>query len=119
MKSKKGHKGETKTAVNVPALINQTLLTDIRDLILSARRQVAQAVNAELTMLYWEIGRRIRQDILPHMGELTPLADTMSEEKNSPSSSASLTGFTTADILCATKWRRWTVLRWSKSTGMY
>ena len=31
--------------------------------------------------LHWEIGRRIRQDILPHMGELTPLADTMSEEK--------------------------------------
>ncbi len=44
--------------------MNQTLLTDIRSLILSARRQVAQAVNAGLTMLYWEIGRRIRQDIL-------------------------------------------------------
>lgn len=44
--------------------MNKSLLTDIRDLILSARRQVAQAVNAELTMLYWEIGRRIREDIL-------------------------------------------------------
>ena len=81
MKSKKGHKGETKTAAKVPILMNQSLLTDIRDLILSVRRQVAQAVNAGLTMLYWEIGRRIRQDILPHMGELTPLANTMSEEK--------------------------------------
>ena len=26
--------------------------------------QMAQAVNAGLTMLYWEIGRRVRQDIL-------------------------------------------------------
>jgi hypothetical protein len=64
MKSEKGHKGETKTAVKVPALMYQTLLTNIRDLILSARRQVAQAIIARLTMLYWEIGWRIRQDIL-------------------------------------------------------
>ena len=64
MKPKKGHKGKTNTAVKVPAPMNQSLLTDIRDLILSARRQVAQAVNAGLTMLNWEIGRRIRQDIL-------------------------------------------------------
>ena len=64
MKSKKSNKGKTNTAVKVPALKDQTLLPDIRDLILSARRQVAQTVNAELTMLYWEIGRRIRQGIL-------------------------------------------------------
>jgi len=32
--------------------------------LLSARRQVAQAVNAGLNRLYWEIGRLIRQDIL-------------------------------------------------------
>jgi hypothetical protein len=64
MKSKKSNKGKTNTAVKVPALKDQTLLPDIRDLILSARRQVAQAINAELTMLYWEIGRRIHQDIL-------------------------------------------------------
>ena len=44
--------------------MDQTLLTDIRDLILSTRCQVAQAVNAGLTMLYWEIGRRVHQDIL-------------------------------------------------------
>ena len=29
-----------------------------------ARRHVAQAINAGLTILYWEIGPRIRQDIL-------------------------------------------------------
>jgi len=64
MKSKKNNKGKTNSAVKLPALKDQTLLPDIRDLILSARCQVAQAINAELTMLYWEIGRRIRQDIL-------------------------------------------------------
>lgn len=64
MKLKKVHKGKTNTAVKVPVPMNQSLLTGIRDLILSARRQVAQAVNAGFTMLYWEIGRRIRQDIL-------------------------------------------------------
>src|SRR5438552_4044680 len=40
------------------------LLTDVRELILSAREQVAQTVNAGLTMLYWHIGRRIRQEVL-------------------------------------------------------
>lgn len=44
--------------------MNQTLLVDIRHLIVSARHQVAQAINAEITMLYWEIGQRVRLDIL-------------------------------------------------------
>ena len=63
----KSQKEKSETAGKVSALMNQTLLTDIRSLIFSARHQVAQAaqaVNAGLTMLYWEIGRRIRQDIL-------------------------------------------------------
>ena len=60
----KSQKEKSETAGKVSALMNQTLLTDIRSLIFSARQQVAQAVNAGLTMLYWEIGRRIRQDIL-------------------------------------------------------
>jgi predicted nuclease of restriction endonuclease-like (RecB) superfamily len=41
----------------------QRLVGDIRGLIESARGQVARTVNAGLVMLYWEIGRRIRQDI--------------------------------------------------------
>lgn len=45
----------------------QPLLADVRALILSTRKQVAQTVNAGLTMLYWHIGRRIRQDILKEM----------------------------------------------------
>jgi hypothetical protein len=60
----KSQKGKSETAGKVSALMDQTLLSDIRSLIFSARRQVAQAVNAGLTMLYWEIGRRIRQDVL-------------------------------------------------------
>lgn len=42
----------------------KVLLTEVRELILSARQSVAQTVNSTLTMLYWEIGRRIRQDVL-------------------------------------------------------
>ena len=38
--------------------------SDVRELILAARESVAQTVNAGLTMLYWQIGARIRQDIL-------------------------------------------------------
>lgn len=41
-----------------------TLIAEVRHLIDSARQRVAVAVNAELTLLYWHIGRRIHQDIL-------------------------------------------------------
>ncbi len=40
------------------------LLLDVRELILAAREGVARAVNAALIALYWEIGTRIRRDIL-------------------------------------------------------
>jgi predicted nuclease of restriction endonuclease-like (RecB) superfamily len=43
---------------------HKALLADIRGLILSAREGVARTVNAGLTLLYWEIGDRIRKDIL-------------------------------------------------------
>ena len=42
----------------------KSLLADVRGLILAARGQVAQVVNAGMTMLFWQIGQRIRQDIL-------------------------------------------------------
>jgi predicted nuclease of restriction endonuclease-like (RecB) superfamily len=41
-----------------------SLAGDIGQLIESARQQVAHAANAALTTLYWQIGTRIRQDIL-------------------------------------------------------
>jgi hypothetical protein len=40
------------------------LLTDLRQLIVEARQDVARQVNSALVMLYWRIGQRIRQDIL-------------------------------------------------------
>lgn len=42
----------------------KSLLSDVRELILAARTQTAQAVNASLTLLYWQIGRRIRTGVL-------------------------------------------------------
>ena len=40
------------------------LITDIRDLILPARQRAAVAVNAELSLLYWQIGLRINTQVL-------------------------------------------------------
>jgi predicted nuclease of restriction endonuclease-like (RecB) superfamily len=46
------------------AASTQTLLDDLRELITIARQDVARTVNSALVMLYWNVGRRIRQDIL-------------------------------------------------------
>jgi hypothetical protein len=40
------------------------LFSDIRAFIQTARQNVAVTVNSGLTILYWQIGSRIRQDIL-------------------------------------------------------
>ncbi|MFA7582827.1 MAG: PDDEXK nuclease domain-containing protein, partial [Proteiniphilum sp.] len=45
-------------------LHNRGLLSEIKSLIDESRQRVASAVNAELTALYWNIGKRIRTDIL-------------------------------------------------------
>jgi hypothetical protein len=47
-------------AVGVPP----ALLADLRELIESARSVVAQAVNSALVLLYWQVGQRIRTDVL-------------------------------------------------------
>ena len=44
--------------------ISGDLIGDIRRLIETARHNVAITVNASLTILYWQIGNRIRQNIL-------------------------------------------------------
>ena len=44
--------------------ISSDLIGNIRSLIETARQNVAITVNAGLTVLYWQIGSRIRQDIL-------------------------------------------------------
>ena len=40
------------------------MLAEVRGLILSAREGIARTINAGLTLLYWEIGNRIRKDVL-------------------------------------------------------
>ncbi len=45
-------------------LIERSLLSDVSRMIEEARSAVAVTVNAGLTILYWQIGARIREDIL-------------------------------------------------------
>src|SRR2546422_6809730 len=40
------------------------LLRDLREMIASARQEVARTVNSALVLLHWSIGQRIREDIL-------------------------------------------------------
>ncbi|CBK41625.1 conserved protein of unknown function, DUF1016 [Nitrospira defluvii] len=42
----------------------KTLLAEVRQFVLEARRQTARLVDAGLTLLYWQIGDRIRREIL-------------------------------------------------------
>ena len=53
-----------KASVPIIASAGNTVIADIRVLIESARVRAATAVNAELTMLYWQVGERIRREIL-------------------------------------------------------
>ncbi len=43
---------------------SNTLFQDLRALILEARQDVARQVNSVLVLLYWRVGKRIREDIL-------------------------------------------------------
>jgi len=53
------------TSAVAPATPNPAaLVTDLRELILSARQTVARGVNAALVLLHWQIGQRIRKDVL-------------------------------------------------------
>lgn len=53
-----------RASVPPKSLVPKPLLKDLRGLIESARERVATQVNAEITLLYWRIGERIRKDIL-------------------------------------------------------
>jgi predicted nuclease of restriction endonuclease-like (RecB) superfamily len=59
--SKVPAKGRAKAADTAPAI---DLVDDIRRLIAEARTAAATAVNASLTLLYWRVGQRIRQEVL-------------------------------------------------------
>lgn len=44
--------------------LRSPLLGEVREMILQARQQVATTVNAGLTLLYWQVGDRIRREVL-------------------------------------------------------
>ena len=56
-------KGAKKSAAVVVG-DDTALLGDVRSLIEASRQRVATTVNTELALLYWQIGTRIRQDVL-------------------------------------------------------
>ncbi len=43
---------------------NEALFASVRQLIEQSRQQVAVTVNAAMSILYWQIGKRINQEIL-------------------------------------------------------
>ena len=45
-------------------LIDTALFAEVKTLIQSAKQQAAVSVNAELTMLYWQVGKRIADEVL-------------------------------------------------------
>jgi predicted nuclease of restriction endonuclease-like (RecB) superfamily len=45
-------------------MTNAVLIGEVRDLIDQARQHVAQTANSTLTMLYWQVGERIRREVL-------------------------------------------------------
>ena len=45
-------------------IINNSLFNQIKNLIEQTKNNVAIVVNSSLTMMYWEIGNKINQDIL-------------------------------------------------------
>jgi hypothetical protein len=44
--------------------VSNVLLKDLRKLIDSARQSVAVTVNSTMTILYWQVGKRIKVEIL-------------------------------------------------------
>lgn len=55
---------ELQTPTLNPGAAPRTLLTDVRELIVSTRQTVARGVNAALVLVYWKVGERIRRDVL-------------------------------------------------------
>lgn len=45
-------------------IANQQLINELKDLIESTKIKIAGSVNAALTLMYWEVGKKINDDIL-------------------------------------------------------
>ena len=64
MKEKSAFVGEMeKSGENEIAIASEELVSSIRPLIEQAKAHVAQSVNSELVLLYWQIGKRISDDL--------------------------------------------------------
>ena len=55
-----------KNQITTNYITNTTLVSDIRYIIDQAKTKVAKTINSEMTILYWHIGKRIREEILAH-----------------------------------------------------
>ena len=64
VQKKKARASRAVKAPAQPSLTGAGLLPELRNLIAASRLSVARGVNSALVQLYWQIGYRIRQDIL-------------------------------------------------------
>jgi len=64
MSAKKPMPKKLVPANTAPPAVPMTLLRDVRALIEQARSATARAVNSALVLLYWQIGSRIRTEVL-------------------------------------------------------
>lgn len=64
MAKKKSTGKHSLTKNDSPGLIPDGLVDELRELIVQTRSNVAQTVNTALVNLYWEIGTRIRSEVL-------------------------------------------------------
>ena len=44
--------------------VENTIASDVKQMIDASRQNVAIAVNSEITLLYWKIGKRINEEVL-------------------------------------------------------
>ena len=84
MAKRKATKKQTSglTPAKAGTLRDPALLSDVRQLIASAREQTARVVNTTLVMMYWHIGRRIQTDVLNNerAGYGQEIVQTLSEQ---------------------------------------
>ncbi|MFN9287763.1 MAG: DUF1016 N-terminal domain-containing protein, partial [Planctomyces sp.] len=68
-----------RTAKPVPT---RSLLGDLRQLIEAAREQTARAVNSTLVTMYWQLGKRLRADVLKEhrAGDGQEIVSTLSKQ---------------------------------------
>ena len=62
----------------VQAVLPKGLLDDLRQMIDQTRESVASTVNTRLGMLYWNLGNRVRKEILKE--ERASMADQLSRQ---------------------------------------